>query len=126
MNFLNAFLALLPHIVVGVEAVGKALAGHQKKAAAQAALVAIANGVGAVAPQHAEAASTAAAVAVNSIDGVVQVLNESGVLKKSTPESQLKFVVEKTNAPQTAPDPEEASAAPVVQEGPGLHNVVHQ
>jgi hypothetical protein len=82
MNFLALFLQLLPSLIQGAETVGAHLAGHEKKAAVQAGLVAIAQGVGALAPQHATAAATAAATAVAGIDGVVKVLTEAGVINQ--------------------------------------------
>jgi predicted deacylase len=82
MKFLSVFLQLLPTLVGAVEQIGSKLQGHQKKAAVQAGLVAIASGVAAVSPEHAQAAQTAAATATAAIDGVVQTLTEAGVLNQ--------------------------------------------
>lgn len=82
-KFLAMFLKLLPVFIVSAEQVGTDLTGHQKKSAVQDSLAAVAAGVGAVSPSHAQAAQDAATVASTSIDGVVSLLNELGVLKHS-------------------------------------------
>jgi hypothetical protein len=120
MNWLSMFLQLLPTIVVAVENVGSALAGHQKKAAVQAGLTAIAQGVSVVVPQHATAAVSAAQVASQTIDGVVKVLNDAGVLQPHTNAAPAPVAVP-SPTPTVARTFVDAEAAAEVQPGPGLH-----
>lgn len=127
MKWLQLFLQLLPTLVVGVEKVSTHLAGHDKKAAVQDALTGIAQGFSVVMPEQAKAATTAAVVANTSIDGVVQILNDAGVLE---PHKEVKAVMQVANSlrpslaealvEQPKPEPEKPRNATA----PGLHNLV--
>jgi predicted deacylase len=76
--FLKYFLGLLPALIHGVSSISAA--GSDKKAMVQASLSAVAEGVTAIAPEHGPAATEAASVASNAIDGVYQVLKLTGKL----------------------------------------------